>query len=343
MATPTMRTLLPRDFIAPLKALGKHDWLTWQSRTTGPPSSGVTFQIPDDPSLEEHEDFIFKLQFGLRGDGPNALRMFAISKTLASGPKLLRPTTQQCEALRHVDVNVSLSEYQQPFPAFLVEIPNEFRRRLTEEFAWQCPPFVLNYFDEKTRYLLSYCEHGISQPTTGNIISPRKQFQTIEQALRFRRDDNGPDLQQGGVLQRIACNFGLMLTRFGVREAGPPDPKSHARNKRQLRSPNFRKARRAQAFTDASFNQIEFEQDVVFCSDDRSSNGPSNPSGRQNRTHWRRGHFRRQRCGAGLEQTKLVFIRPCLINPEHFDGDLADTEYRISARDVSRGGASCKN
>jgi len=339
MTSPTMRHIVPKEILPALKALGKHDWLEWRPKNTDPPSTELEVKIPDDPAIAEHEAFLFKLQFDWNWKGFDLLRLYAYSKTLALGPKLLRPTVEQCEALQHVDVNVTLQEYQQPFPSFVVEFPEEFRRKLTQEFRHDCPRFVLNYHDEKTHYVLTYCVHDSKRGSTGNIISPRKQFKTIEDALRFMTDDDGPDLQQGEVLQRIACNFGLMLTNFGAKSAGPLDPASHSRNQSQAKSRRPHKARRAQAMLDAAFTEIGFEQDVVFYDTHSASNDPSEPTGRVVKTHWRRGHFRRQRHGKGLNQTKLVFIRPCLVNAELFKGDLADTEYRISIKEV-KGDAS---
>lgn len=330
MTSPTMRHIVPKELIPALKALGKHDWIEWWPSNSEPPSTSMKLKIPDDPALAEHEAFLFDLQFAPSRMGYDLLRLYAYSKTLALGPKLLRPTLEQCEALRQVDVRVTLQEYQQPFPSFVIEFPEDFRRKLTDEFRHGCARFVLNYHDEKTHYLLTYCVHDSRRGSTGNIISPRKRFKTIEDALRFMTDEVGPDLQQGEVLQRIACNFGLMLTNFGAKSAGPLDPLAHVRNQRQAKSRRPHKARRAQAMLDSAFTEISFEQDVVFYDTHSTASEPSVPTGRVVKTHWRRGHFRRQRHGTGRNQTKLVFIRPCLINAELFKGDLADTEYRIS-------------
>ena len=87
----------------------------------------------------------------------------------------------------------------------------------------------------------------------------------------------------------------------------------------------------AAASLTAAFTEIGFEQDVVFYDTHSPANGPSVPTGRVVKTHWRRGHFRRQRHGKGLNQTKLVFIRPCLVNAELFKGDLAETVVALVA------------
>jgi hypothetical protein len=329
MPTPTMRMLVEKELITPLKLLGRHDWLKWQPAITNPPSTRIQLCVPNDPALLEYPVFLRRLQFLADTEAASLYRLFVLSKTLANGPKVLQPTTGQCEALMNVDVNVSHADYEQPFPSIIVELPADFRRSMTERFEWPCPPFVLLYHDKRTGYLLAFCVVGPTEAGTMNIISPRTQFKTIEKSLRFDCDEDGNDFRQAEVLQRIACNFGLLLTRFGAKDCGPFDAKTQKKQVRRARSSNTRKARRAQSLLDASANQIVFEQDVLFYDTVHSATENPDACGTQKRTHWRRGHFRRQQCGTGRQERRLVFVRPCLINASDFQGDLADTEYRI--------------
>jgi hypothetical protein len=53
--------------------------------------------------------------------------------------------------------------------------------------------------------------------------------------------------------------------------------------------------------------------------------------------HWRRGHFRMQRFGAGNQQRKLIFITPLLIHAEQLQGDVpAPKSYRAGAPEIAR-------
>ena len=79
-------------------------------------------------------------------------------------------------------------------------------------------------------------------------------------------------------------------------------------------------------------HRIDFEQDVVFYKFVKPQTPSPDAEGSMKRPHWRRGHFRRQLCGAGRAERRLVFVRPCFINADHFHGDKADTEYRIVAK-----------
>lgn len=328
MTVPTMRSLVPKDLITPLKILGKYEWLKWTPKDTIPPSSTISVNLPDDPALYQHKRFMLFLsqQF----DSLMLYRLFALSKTLAFGPKILCPTHQQCEALQHVDVNVRHDEYEQPFSSIIVQLPASFRQSMTEAFEWNCPKFVLLFHHKRSGYLFSFSCGNSDRLETVNIMSPRSQFETIEDSIRYSYEQDGNDLRQGAQLQRIACNFGLLLTNFGVRDCGPIDPKSHRTQSKRAKSRNHRKADRAQSLLDASMNRIEFQQDVVFFDDARDSSESGESTNAKVRTHWRRGHFRRQRHGFGRAKRKLIFIKPCLVNSTRFQGDLADTEYRIS-------------
>ncbi len=337
MTSPTMRCFVGKELVSPLKTLGRYDWLTWKQIDTVPPRTEIRLSLP----------LAIPLATGLtnwrqaleRAGSINLLRPYMMSKALALGPKLLCPTVEECEALRQIEINVSHEEYEQPFPTLFVELPKESRDLMSKEFDWQCPRFVVIHHDKPTRYLFLSCESGLGHPSTLNIISPRHYLPTIEASIQLDCDYDGPDLRQAAALQRIACNFALLLTRFGAKECGPVDSAAHKKQSRLARSKNLRKATRAQNLLASSMYRIGFEQDIKFFDVRDSVSTQSGASGTSKRTHWRRGHFRRQRCGVGRSERRLVFVKPCLINSSSLEGDLADTEYRIrtSAGVIAKG------
>jgi hypothetical protein len=328
MTTTTMRRLVPSELIAPLKILGQYNWLQLTPADTSPPSTRLEVRIPPGPALAQLRRLIARLELGDDGRSVMLCQLYVLSKALAEGPKLLRPTAEQCEALEHVDVNVSFDDYEQPFSTFLLELPGEFRRRLAERFGCDCPDFVVTHHDRLSKYIVSSCERAGSGSL--NIMSPRPDRDTIEAALRFSVDQ-GKDLDQAELIQRIAVNFGLLMARYGVRDAGPVDPAAHAKQLRNARRSNRVKAERARALLDAGINLIEFEQEVVLCDRSQAPRPDDEGDGGPRRPHWRRGHFRRQPFGQARSERKLVFIRPVLVNAAQFHGDIADTEYRIRA------------
>ncbi len=326
MITTTMRRLIPDELITPLKLLGKYDWLWWAPRETPPLYTSFEVRYLTDPALLKCYQLIPLLRRLAEAQSPHLFELYTYSKALAEGPKLLRPTAEQCEALEHVDVNISFDDYVQPFPTFLLELPEAYRRRLTDRFGFECPLLIVTHHDSHTKYIVSFRSAGPSGETTFYIMSPR--WKTVEEALRFSEDD-GKDLAQCEVIQRVALNFGLLMTYYGVRNLGPGDPESHATHLRNARRRNRDKAERARRLLDAEINLIEFEQDVVVYDRQDSSRHESESDGSSRRTHWRRGHFRRQVCGHARLSRKLIFIKPILVNARHFQGDVADTEYRL--------------
>jgi hypothetical protein len=328
MITTTMRRLVPSELIAPLKILGKHDWLRWTPIDTSPPTTQLEPRVPPDPELDRHRRVIALVERLAAKQSIILFQLYIISRALADGPKLLCPTSEQCEALEQVDVNLSFDDYEQPFPTFLLELPEEYRRRLTERFGQECPTIVVTHHDRRSKYIISSCQRLGSEIDAINIMSPRPGRTTIEEALRFSVEE-GEDLDQGEVVHRIAVNFGLLMTHCGVKDIGPIDPASHAKHLRNARRSNRAKAERARALLDSEINLVEFEQDVVLYDRHPGPRPDTEVDGGQRRPHWRRGHFRRQPCGHARAERKLIFVKPVMVNAARFHGDSADTEYRI--------------
>lgn len=340
MSAPTLLNLLPREAIQPLKDLGKHDWVSWRQVDGALPRTEFRLRLPDDPQVDRHETFLEGVQRMAGADRTWLLKMFAYSKLIVSGPKVLQPTADQCSALEHVDVNLPFSEYEQPFPVFLVELSEVYRRTMTQRFSYRCPRFVMAFHDRPSGYILTSCEDGPDRGCPLTIMSPRPCWENIEDALRYSADVDGPDLRLAEVLYRVAINFGLLLTRYGAKDCGPVDPQDYAEQKRRAKARKGHKARRARELLDAAMRRIDFQQEVVFYESVKPHAASPDGEGSMKRPHWRRGHFRRQPCGPGRTDRRLIFVRPCFINAEHFHGDTADTEYRIKAHDVPRNGVA---
>ena len=100
MITTTMRRLVPDTLITPLKMLGKYDWLRWTTSDTIPPSNSFELRLPSDSLLLKvpHVDrFFMWLQ---ANKSPDLWFLYAVSKALAEGTKLLCPSTDQCQRWR---------------------------------------------------------------------------------------------------------------------------------------------------------------------------------------------------------------------------------------------------
>lgn len=327
MNFPTMRAFYPDDFIAALKALGPYDWMRFYNNPSRR-EVGFDLHIPSDPNLGSHKKIIeFFEHLWSGGDLQHLLHFFAISKLLASGPKLLSPTVEQCQALENVEVALSLAEYEQPFPAILVELPTEYCQSLRLQHGVDAARFVLVFHHRDSQCLYVAPQKKFSEVSTYCIISACRHRTSIEDALRNKEEEDGADLRVSEAIIRVAINFALLLTRYGVRECGPVNAKAVERQQRNTARSNTRKAERAKRLLNSTIYRIEFAQEVVFYNRERNSQGTTANGSRMMPPHWRRGHFRRVAHGSGRRGRRLVFIPPVLINSDCFRGDLANTAY----------------
>src|SRR5690606_7913302 len=111
----------------------------------------------------------------------------------------------------------------QPFPALFVELPEKYRQELTDRFGIESPCTVLCHHDNQSGYI--FCVTDSQDGTSGivDIMPPRPEYPFVEQALNVPADE-GADIEQSKLIQRIGLNLCLMLTLTGVRQLGPADP-----------------------------------------------------------------------------------------------------------------------
>ncbi len=326
--TPTLRSLIPKEAIEPLKKLGHTDWLKIVSNRLG-----HRFELDEGvlETLADHPDFLQMMLHASRLNGCLLIQFLAYSKLLANGPKIVQPSAEQCEALTHVDLNLKFRDYEQPFPAFVIELPVEIQRQLTEQYSVTCPRFAIPYYDRANDFLTVFCEHGGGDAAGSvcTVYSRNSLDEMMEMPLQKVNGEDGSDFRQGMAIQRIALNLSLLLTRYGFEENGALDAKAFRKQLRATKSKSASKRHRAQRLLDSSFSAISLSQDVQFLHKAEPGLSVGQHEGVLKSPHWRRGHFRRARVGTGRSETRLVFVRPSFINAGQFKGDLSDTQYRI--------------
>ena len=325
--TVTMQQIVPRELIEMLTVLGRYDWLGWE-RSSGGDTRFVFNDATDSVMGEYQRRFQRMMLEGWVGSEYVLPSLFTSSKSLAYGPKIIFPSVEQCNALEHVDINVPMDDYRQPFPVFIMELPEDYRGEVAERYSAECPRFLQTLHDQRNGRVLMTFDVDADWSNGYSVVYGSDV--TIEESLRQDGlEDSHPGFKKRSILLRIAINMGLLLTRFGAKDCGPIDATAYEKQRRNSQSKNRKKADRAKALLASTMNVIEFEQDVEFLT--KRSTSVANPmaNGAMKSPHWRRGHFRQQVCGVGRSERKLTFIKPCLINGQLFCGDLADTEYRL--------------
>lgn len=315
------------DWLPTLKWLGRHNWLRVVDVK---PHDEVRFATecrlhwPEDMplSVRNHARLFQRLSWC---KDFTLWNLYALSKAIQTGPKLIRPRFEQCAALAHTDVNLSPSEYRQPYPHVIVELPERWIQAQADRFGISGHRYVTVYHHEETGHILVQAHHATRLPC-GSLMTPNRK--TIEEALTVPAKQLGSDLDMSLLDERIGINLCLMMTVYGVRDEGPLwSPKKGLKKKsRKKHKRDFEKDRIA--LISRGVNLLAFDQEVVFFdrrppndeADDREpcERGPVKP-------HWRRGHFRRVPCGTNRQERRLRFIRPTFVGRHLFEGDPSST------------------
>lgn len=256
--------------------------------------------------------------------------MDAHAAVLATGPKVFQPTVEQFDSMTQVDINIPIADYQQPYPALVIKVPDASRRRIVDGFDLGADG------DSLGRLVVVRKLETVDGRTAITIMNgewtyffqDREQFKTVEDAIHVYCLVEGadPSLQMRGhaasmVCARACLNLCLMLAHYGCRADRPLDPVKYVKH---------RSRKDLEHLAAADFRAIDMKQTIVV-RDPRSvlHDEESVATGREMPPHWRRGHWRNQRWGPGNRDTKLVFIRPCLIRPDRVVGDVADSEVTM--------------
>jgi hypothetical protein len=249
-------------------------------------------------------------------ESPNTATLmgtYAIGQWIARGPKVFKLTAGQQEALAQIDLTMPSSDFSSPFPAVLVQT--------------DVPPYyaTLVYWDEEEAGIIC---NAFSHDEKSDICTTiyREAPRIEDTILKYDEDCQDCTVQCHKAL-RIALNGCLALSHFGHhRDYLFPAERQQDR----WASVNAKRpeARRAAADRLATAPELlTFSQDVKLHATERirSTVSDGEPTGREVRAHWRRGHWRKQACGEGFSQHKRILIRPVMVRADRFAGNASDT------------------
>jgi hypothetical protein len=230
------------------------------------------------------------------------LSAYALADLVREGAKVVRPTTELCRVMRHVDLDIHLRDYAQPFPSMGFVIPGGLigQRQDALSVALWLPDHGLHVvcFLKRGDQLI-YCTTGVHNSGT------------LEESLRYHdrdRDDaahawTADDEDLCSTVARISLNLGLFAAEKGV-QVRPLDTRAERRRRRS--SGDERMARLASR--DAREVVIR-DVDLIVRAGRGGVRGPSRGCWRQP-AHVRRGHWRMQPVGPGRVATRRVWVSP---------------------------------
>lgn len=370
---------IPQEMISPLHWLGQREWIEFgdipeHRQVWGRPKellfqknddkaclSALGESEPEQPWLQKpgvivvtQEEFkrhdaqlwtgVQQVISWLRHNVTSTFWIYSLSKCLADGAKVFRATTQQCLDLASDEGEMScdypFSDFHQPYPVFILELPLDYQIRLQGIFEIdKAPTHVFCHHTPNRMITVSafFDKNNIITCTTPN----RAEYTTLEVALRLSRerrrkaevvlDERTPhdaDFDVSEVVQRLGINFGMWMTFIGTHIKGPLNPNDYARFKHEANSKSHKKERRranARGKLMASLQQVCFDQVVEFHDEvvevDARPDGQGG-EGRSPRPHRRRAHWRNQACGQKLAERKWIPIKAVIVRKAAFVGDM---------------------
>ena len=241
------------------------------------------------------------------------LMLMAMSHWLADGPKVFRPTAEQMAVMEHVDVNLRMEDYEQPFPAIVVETP--------------IPPFVATLCCKMDRLIVLYMKSADMLEDVTTTVYDRSGFEkdwVIDKSIQRYSPDCESLTAECLRCARIALNCCLMLCNY-PHAVNPLFQHEHA-NDRGLVRRGGEAGKRAEARLALAPHVLSFSQEVRLHNTESRGSGEAVPAtGREVATHWRRGHWAMQPHGPGRTERKRIFRKPVLVRSDLFTGDVADT------------------
>ncbi len=237
--------------------------------------------------------------------------LLAQSMWLKDGPRVIRPTPEQAESLSHVEINLELGDYEQPFHTVLVETPNN--PVFTSITLCRISPDVL---------ILDLHSKG----STDDIVTliRHEPGRLVEDSLKLVEDDCKSLLPHSIACQRVALNMCLALVNYG-NKTEPLLPKQLKEDEGWAKEDTERGAR-ARRRVKRHLHKVSFVHDVIVRQ--TCDKGDGEPTGKTVAPHWVRGHWKSQPYGKGMSQRKRILVRPYLVHAEAYVKDSSLTVYR---------------
>lgn len=352
------------EHMSALSWLGKRDWIYYKDYTdhreiTAKPRplflKPKTTPTADALVVSEKEyyqhpkemwDTIQQLFSHLEDNVICTLWYHTLSKSLADGPKIFKPTVEQCEALENAEARYAFKDYHQPFPVIILEIPEEYKNKLKNKYVVSdLPNYVLVSHDQSHQFI--NVSAFIDKTNVITHLAPnRQEYDTIEDNIvknRERRQGaTDSDFNAAENVQRLGINFAMMMSLYTVKISGHLDPYKYklwkAESTSKRKNGEFtNKAIEAQQKLLASMQLLKFDQNVQFYDEIEENievgiGVDIEKLHKSPKSHWRRGHFAMQACGVGRRDRKMIFRKPILVRANYFVGHLKDASVTYTMK-----------
>lgn len=273
---------------------------------------------------------------------------YVVSRTLAEGPKVFAfSDALTCEALENFDLSVATTDYLQPFPSVVIELPPDYTKKRVVPFdaGTHAPDFIIVRHEPDAGCVLVTI-HLTSHQVLTRLLKLDLAWTLEEMWDKGKRawsakdtlDMTPEEAALGSALTKLALNVCLLATAYGIRCLGPANPSHYERLKRYAQLARKRgreQLERAEMEVQTAPVRYAFAQEVtLYRREQATGQHGAGEGGWTVSPHWRRGHWRSQVCGHGRQERRRVAIPSVLVNGHLFVGAASDTvaTYRVQAR-----------
>lgn len=289
-------------------------WLQWEH--TGKVVNGVFEYV----GTVIEDGIVSKAIEARKVSGADVFGFYAVSVWLVDGPKVFKPTEQQCKALEQIEVRLHISEYSQPYPAVMVDLPSGLYAPFTS---------VLCHLDNGGSSPMLNCvlySEGHLNDTVTNIAMGGC---SMEMSLRRSKACLGALAELSCIARRVAVNSCLALANFGSHRSYL-FPKTVERD-RELAKERTERGERARQRLKLAVQEVALDREVVL-HDREPGAGKSTGAGvgGEKCCHWCKGYWYRQPHGPGNGLRKLAYRKPVLKRADKLLADASElsTTYK---------------
>ena len=258
---------------------------------------------------------------GFHATGANNAHVwfYTISRVIAEGPKVFRPTAEQCLSLEHVSLGIPIVDYRQPYPTMLVEFPRAYREDVDRRTGGvpACPRHVVIRHWSEGNVVMTGCQildkEGLPAELVYLFGARARDGGVIEDVLGIYHNSDPAETALLEAVTRVALNLMLLLSQTSSRLV-PSNPDVVARCRAKLRKGVRPDLQRREI--SGHVNIVVPDREIVV-RETRTEGSAAGGTHASPHAHWRRGHWRAApghaiAKGRG-EKVPLVFVRPCLV------------------------------
>jgi len=324
--------------------LGKHNWLNVRpaepSETDFLGSTGNKWMMEVDlPNINNESHEIKSYVRALTPDSVSSLmdvkQHYTLTRAIQNGVRLIKPTYQTCRAIEHIELNIHLTDYQQPFPGVFIELPDQYVKELHAEAGATVPKDICIYYDPESSPMIwitstaRYGEDVYLRATSMEIEADETIEEAFEKFQCHKLKPNSNDievlprepLQQ--MIERLALTCCMLAIANGHSETtdDATAAKSKVIHKRLRRAQTADERERLHLELRNLPKVISINQEIDIVDRRRAEPGEYSGVGKMKKPHWRKGHIRVLKAGvAGRTEKRIIFIKPFPIHRELMAG-----------------------